>query len=133
MFEEINLIGFESSKRIGKMILQTRSLKIELADEEIMIPMFSKNRNDYFYLDYIENQVNNFRFVCHIVKANGIEKDVISSIFLKDEKDLNILKAYIDQLKSEQNVITKKEEYQSIQSIRNNKGMRWLSKQRDRM
>lgn len=133
MYEEIYPIGFESSKRIGKLIFQTRSLKIELTDEEIIIPLTSKNRNDYFYLDYIENMLHIFSFVCHIVKANGIETDVISSIFLRDEKDLNLLKAYIDQLISEHKEISYKSDFQSSRVIRNNNGLGWLSKRKNRL
>ena len=133
MFVEIKPIGFESSKRIGKVILQNRSLKIELPNEEIMITLTSKDRNDYFYTDYIENSVNIFKIVCHVIKANGNDKDVVGTFFLKEKKDYIILKEYIEQLKLDQKDTIKNKEDHPNKVIRNHNGMGWLSRGRNRL
>lgn len=131
MYYSIEPIGFEGTKNIGKMIFQTKSILVILNGEEIPIPLTIRNRDEFFYLDFIENKVNSFHFVCHIVRSSGIEKDVVGTFFLREEKDLTLLREFIDSLNRQ----TKEEFKEKVDTaIRKaaapSGGKGWLSKRR---
>jgi hypothetical protein len=132
MLETIEPIGFESSKRIGKLELHHKSIIVTFHDEEINLPLTYRNRNEYYYLDFIENTVNLFNFVSHIVKAGGIETDVIATLFLKDEKDLDLLRGFLDKLNTHNKELEKNHLNNHKEKILEvNKGKGWLSRRRE--
>ncbi|XEC96609.1 hypothetical protein AB6A23_08735 [Paenibacillus tarimensis] len=132
MLETIEPVGFESSKRIGKLKFQTNSIMVIFQDEEINLTLTYKNRNEYYYLDFIENTINSFKFVCHIVKSDGIEKDVIATLFLRDEKDLDFLRGYLKKLnKHNKELRTSRINNKKERTFEVQRGKGWLSRRRE--
>jgi len=131
MDHSIEPIGFEGTKNIGKMILQTNSILVILNGEEIPIPLTIRNRDEFFYLDFIENKVNSFHFVCHIVRSSGIEKDVVGTFFLREEKELTLLREFMDNLNRQTKEEFKEKVNTAIKkTAAPNGGKGWLSKRR---
>jgi hypothetical protein len=129
MLETIEPIGFESSKRIGKLKLLIKSIVVIIHDEEINFPLTYRNRNEYYYLDFIENTVNAFKFVCHIVKSDGIETDVIATFFLREKKDVDLLREFMDKLNKQNKELRKNHDNnERILEVKTGKG--WLSRRR---
>jgi hypothetical protein len=132
MPETIEPIGYESSKRIGKLKIHNKSILVTLHDEEINLHLTFRNQKEYYYLDFIENTVNSFNFVCHIVKADGIETDVIATFFLRYEKDLELLRGLLDQLNKDNKVIRKNQPNNQIKrTLEVNTGNGWLSRRKE--
>lgn len=132
MFGEIEPIGFESSKRIGKIIFQTQSIIILLSDDETVISLEARDENEYFYTDYIKNAIHSFTIESHIVKANGTETDVIGTFFLRGENDYILLKEFIDSVnRNRRNMRKKKSVFSPEDKLKSNSTKGWLSKRRE--
>lgn len=133
MFGEIEPVGYESSRRIGKMILQSLSLKIILPDDDVTISLQARERNEFFYTDYIKNAINSFTIVSHVVRTNGAETDVIGTFFLREENDYKVLSDYIESVNRQQRKSENKERTVPSRKdkvkLSNNEG--WLSKRRE--
>jgi hypothetical protein len=132
MPETIETIGYESSKRIGKLMIHNKSFIVTFHDEEINLHLTFRNQKVYYYLDFIENTVNSFNYVCHIVKADGIETDVIATFFLRLEKDLDLVRRFLDQLNKDNKVIRKNQlNNQKERTLEVNTGKGWLSRRKE--
>lgn len=92
---KIETVGFESSRIIGQLEIHENKLIKTINGVETMLPLLLKGRNDYFYIDHIENNINSFSIVCHIVWGNDIERHVLWTLFLRSRDELKLLIGFI--------------------------------------
>lgn len=125
--EKLAYIGIGGSKRLGHLEFGADSLKAAtLDDEEIRIPMRLNNRNDYLYADYVENEINGFRIVCHIVKANGDNRDVLLTLFLRHFGEFQTIQSYLETMKAAMEIKTENPPIRAAVS----KGIGWLTRRK---
>jgi hypothetical protein len=94
------------------------------------LPLTIKSQNEFYYVDFIENVVNSFQIVCHIVKSNGTETDVIATLFLSQEKEIDLLKGYLDDVNKKNKETNRTHPTNEIRSAEARTGKGWLSRRK---
>jgi hypothetical protein len=102
----IEYIGVGGSRNLGHLEFLADTLMITtLNEEEITIKLKLKNRNDYLYTDYIGNHINGFKIVCHIIKANEENRDVLITLFLHNLDEYKVIQNYIENMKTNNDIL----------------------------
>ncbi|TMV46316.1 hypothetical protein FE783_26900 [Paenibacillus mesophilus] len=132
MVHKIDYIGVGSSRKVGHLELLADGLKITMLDgEEMRIQMKSLHRSEYLYSDYIENRINGYNIVCHLVKANGELREVLNTLFLRSMDEYNTIANYLTKMKDmNEPVDNKPKREQRSPTNKGPTGGGWLSRRK---
>ncbi|WP_127585409.1 hypothetical protein [Paenibacillus koleovorans] len=84
-------------------------------------------------MDCIENTLSWFKYVAHVVRSDGTETDVVATLFLKEEGDVERLKVFLaDLLRSQRDAASETEGGRMAAKPQKSPGRGWLSHRKKR-